>query len=304
LEPDLDPYILIEKDSRIFQDSLKLIIKPFDIFPIYIAEKLGLAAFQKTVLTACAASSQAFILGCQSIERGETDCVIVGGTDSILCMFGIIGFSKLGVLAEPGPEPGTSCKPFDFNRSGTVAGEAAGLCVLVSEKYLEKTGLNPRVEVLGHGNTLDGYQITAPDPKAKGMIRAIDQAVSMAGVSKAEIDYINLHGTGTYLNDPAELLALETVFGDQLKQTPISSTKDRHGHAIAAAGIQELVILFECMSHNIIPSTLNLNKPLRENVADFVMGSNREAPIKIAINNNFSFGGVNTSIVLKNSDIR
>lgn len=299
LGPEMDPLALVEKELNFSSGPLNLVLNPFDIYSIYLAEKLQLAAFQQTVLTACAASTQAFILGCQSIERNETDLVLVGGTDSILNALALIGFSKLGVLAETDQEYGKSCKPFDISRNGTLAGEAAGLCVLVSEEYLEKTGLNPLFEVLGYGNTLDAYQITAPDPQARGMTRAISAAMKSSGLIASEIDYINLHGTGTLLNDPAELLALETVMGDQLTIIPISSTKDRHGHAIAAAGIQELAILFLCMEHHLIPSTLNLTRPVKDGVADFVIGANRKAELLVGMNNNFSFGGVNTSVVVR-----
>ena len=299
LGSEMDPLLLISEQMKTWSGPLNLVLNPFDMYPIYLAEKLGLAAFQKTVLTACAASTQAFILGCQAIARREVDVVLVGGTDSILNLVGLTGFSKLGVLAESDSNPGTSCKPFDVNRKGTLAGEAAGLCLLVSEKYLDRTGGNPSFEVLGHGNTLDAYQITAPDPEAKGMIRAIENALKGSGIKPEEIDTINLHGTGTYLNDPAELLALETVFGNVLNKIPVCSTKDRHGHAIAAAGIQELVVLFECMSNNMVPSTINLTHPIGDSGADFVMGTNRRTPLNIGMSNNFSFGGINTSVVVK-----
>jgi len=302
LGPEMDPLVLLNDGMNVSKGPLNIALNPFDMYPIYLAEKLGLAAFQKTVLTACAASTQAFILGCQSIERAEVDAVLVGGTDSILNLLGLTGFSKLGVLAELDSLLGTSCKPFDVNRSGTLAGEAAGLCLLVSENYLEKSGFNPRFEVLGHGNTLDAYQITAPHPEANGMIRAIRNALTGSGIQAQEIDTINLHGTGTNLNDPCELLAIETIFGNSLHNIPISSTKDRHGHAIAAAGIQELIVLFESMTMGLVPSTLNLTNPIGDGEADFVRGANRKATLDIGMSNNFSFGGINTSVVVQKID--
>jgi 3-oxoacyl-[acyl-carrier-protein] synthase II len=278
---------------------LSAVLNPYDLSSVFIAEKLGLAGFQKTVLTACAASTQAMAQAYAALARGEMDVVVAGGSDSIINLLALLSFSRLGVLASSA-EPGSACKPFDVNRSGTLAGEAAGLCVLASESFLRATGLEPMFELLGYGNTLDAYNIAAPDPLGTGMKRAFSAALHCAGVRSDQVDYINLHGTGTRSNDPVEIDAVVAAFGDAAKTIPMSSTKDRHGHAIAAAGIQELAVLCLCMEHDFVPCNVNLRKPIRESAEiDLVMDQNRNATIRTAVTTNFAFGGVNTALVLR-----
>ena len=272
---------------------------PFDIVSIFLAYKLRLGAFQKSVLTACAASTQAIILGYESIKQGEADMVIVGGADSVINLLSFISFSKLGILAPSNSQSGRICKPFDLNRCGTIAGESAGLCVIAGEELTKEKGFEPKFEILGFGNSLDAYRITSPDPSGDGIKRAIAGALKSSGISPGDIDYINLHGTGTQLNDPVELKTLMEVLGENLKHIPVSSTKDRHGHAIAAAGIQEFAVLCLCMENNLIPCNLNLEKPIIEEDVDLVKIQNREGIINTAMTSNFGFGGVNSSIIIK-----
>jgi 3-oxoacyl-[acyl-carrier-protein] synthase II len=171
--------------------------------------------------------------------------------------------------------------------------------VLAGEDTVEALGLTPGMELAGFGNTLDAYKITAPDPSGKGIKRALQEALSDAGIAPGEVDYINLHGTGTRNNDGVELDSLEYVFGDAFKNVALSSTKDRHGHAIAAAGIQEFAILCECMNNDLIPCNLNLEKPISQGEADLVQYQNREKEINIGMTVNFAFGGVNTALVVR-----
>lgn len=277
---------------------LNALFNPLDVSAIYLAEKLGLGAFQKTTLTACTASTQAITYACDTIKRGEADLVIAGGSDSIINQLAFMAFSKLGIIAPLKSDTENACKPLDVNRSGTLAGEAAGICVLVSESLVKELKLNPLFEMIGYGNSLDGYKITAPDPEGKGMKKAMAQAVNRAKVSAHEIDYINLHGTGTYANDTVELNSLVEVLGKGVEEIPMSSTKDRHGHAIAAAGIQELGVLCIAMENNFIPCNYNLSKPIRKDL-NLIMSVNRNGPLNIGMTNNFAFGGMNTSLIIK-----
>ncbi len=173
------------------------------------------------------------------------------------------------------------------------------MIVLASENSVKKLKLTPKFEILGYGNTLDGYKITAPDPSAIGMIRALSKALSNSGIKPDQVDYINLHGTGTLANDPLELTAIEEVFGSFAKQLPISSTKDRHGHAIAAAGGQEFVITCICMENDFIPCNVNLKKPINETGVRLIKDKNISKRLNICLTNNFAFGGVNTVLAIK-----
>lgn len=275
---------------------LNLTNNPYDVYALYLANKFNAAAFQKSALTACVASTQALGLAYDSISDGRADVVIAGGTDSIINLLALISFGKMGVISETTDQP--SCRPFDANRNGALAGECAGFSILVSEDFLNKHALKPIAEFLGYGNTLDAYKITAPDPGGESMSAAIRQAVEKSGIKPSMIDYINAHGTGTKQNDQLELNCIYKALGEDAKRIPISSTKDRHGHAIAAAGIQELCILLELMKNSRIPANLNLKTSCDPTFN--LVTENFSQKINYALSNNFAFGGVNTVIAIKN----
>jgi 3-oxoacyl-[acyl-carrier-protein] synthase II len=287
---------ILGKPDR-FHENIARAWNPYDIHSLYVAEQLELGAFQRTVLTACTSSTQAVIASIGPVLSGQCDLVVTGGTDSVINPLSLISFGKLGVLPESEGNLLKSCRPFDVSRNGTLAGEAAGFAVIVSENYLEKTGINPICQIVGHGNTLDAYKITAPDPSGQSMMKAISQAVASSGWSIDEFDYIHAHGTGTFQNDSVELEALKSVFDESLKNIPISSTKDRHGHAIAAAGIQELSIVLLCMQNRFIPGTMNLEEPIDPDLK--LIKSNLNTNVDKVLMNNFAFGGINAALALK-----
>ena len=266
---------------------------PYDLYAIYLASKFNAGAFQKSVLTACVSSTQAIALGYDAIQQGEAEVVVAGGADSLINMLALISFGKLGVITESSDD--VSCKPFDVNRNGTLAGESAGFVVLASESFIRSHGLSTKAQLLGYGNTLDAYKITAPDPSGKSMAQAVKDALNSSNISPEQIDYILAHGTGTRQNDQLELNALESVLGSGI---PVSSTKDRHGHAIAAAGIQEFCILLELMKGSFIPRNLNMKTPC-ETSLDLVK-EDRKSRINYALTSNFAFGGINTVLAVKN----
>ena len=278
--------------------GLNMMNNAYDIYSMFLAQKFNAQAFQKTVLTACVSSTQAIAQAFDSISRGKTDMVVAGGTDSIINFLGIVSFGKLGVIQET--EEAISCTPFDQNRYGALAGEAAGFAVMVSEDFIKKHQIEPIAEVVGYGNTLDAFKITAPDPSGEAMAMAISNALNSAGISPTDIDYINAHGTGTKQNDATELLAIRKALGDEAHRIPISTTKDRHGHAIAAAGIQEVSILLELMQAGIMPGNLHMKNPIKEDMN--LLRENVNSEIRYALSSNFAFGGINTVLVLKKID--
>lgn len=280
-------------------DGIRTVLNPPDFIAMYLAGKLKLAAFQQVIKTACAASTQSIAMAFNRIRCGEADMALAGGTDSIIDMISYTAFSKLGVVAADRVPENETCRPFDISRDGTLAGESASLIVLAGEKAVQKMSLEPRLEIMGYGNTLDGHKITAPDPNARGMIRSLEQALTHSGIPPEQVDYINLHGTGTLANDPLELEAVRHVFGEYAEELPISSTKDRHGHAIAAAGGQEFVITCLCMENDLIPSNVNLKKPIDDSGVRLVKNENITGRLKICLTSNFAFGGVNTVLAVK-----
>jgi len=267
-----------------------------DLYGAYFQQEIAGVAFCRNLMTACSSSTQALAFGAANILAGKADLVLAGGTDSIINQFAYISFGKLGVLS---PD---RCRPFDVGRNGTLAGECAGFTLLASEAFVLEHKLKPKAALIGFGNSMDAYKITAPDPSGAGVERALRSAIVMAGIRPEQIDYINAHGTGTRSNDEAELRAIERVVGEAAPQIHVSSTKDRHGHAIAAAGIQEFHVLTTCMKANLIAANLSFSNPLRTNL-QLPFGENKIQPIKYALTNNFAFGGVNCSLVLENLNL-
>ena len=178
LKEDKNPIVELYLSLNENGTKLNVMNNPYDLYSLYIADKFQAGAFQKTILTACVSSTQAIAFGVDHIKRGDAEVVVSGGTDSIVNTLAMISFGKLGVIPET--EDGKSCKPFDSNRKGTLAGECAGLVVLASEKYIIENNLEPVAEVLGCGNTLDAYKITAPDPEGNSMVNAIEHAVALS----------------------------------------------------------------------------------------------------------------------------
>lgn len=280
------------------ENRVPIFQNPLDLSSLYLAEELGLGAFQKTVISACTSSTQAIALAYRSIHRGDTDIVLTGGTDSILNLMAYTAFGKLGVIAKSDKAVHEYCKPFDKNRTGALVGEAAGLCLMVGEEFVKKHGLKPKFEMIGYGNSLDGYKITSADPTGKGMKSVVKMAIEMGGIKASDIDYVNLHGTGTRLNDELEIESFLSVVGEQGQGISVSSTKSRHGHAIAAAGIQEFNLLCKCMEENFVPATMNLENPVVGNEID-LLKENKNKELKVGMTNNFAFGGVNTSLIIR-----
>ena len=300
------PIILEPSDSFLFLEELNknasrvnMVLNPVDVSSIFLANKFGAAAFQKTIVTACAASSQAIGYAARAIRRGQADVVLAGGADSLLNVFGIIAFTKLGVIQQPKGDPRWTCRPLDKTRNGTVLGEGAGLVLLASGAAVKKNGWKPTAEIAGFGNSLDGYKITAPDPTGEGMKRALREAAREADLRPGALDYINLHGTGTRANDSVELDSVNEILGSEESPVPVSSTKDRHGHLIGAAGVIEFNTTLGAMENGKMPGTINLRNPIEVSGLKLFSEAVRKAELDTCATNSFAFGGVNTVIIIK-----
>ncbi|HFC00539.1 MAG TPA: beta-ketoacyl-[acyl-carrier-protein] synthase family protein [Phaeodactylibacter sp.] len=306
LEKELQSLFNLENDAyreliatqNNHQANINTVWNPYDIHSIYIAEKLKLGAFQESILTACTSSTQAIAFGFDKIKNDKSDLVVCGGTDSIINVLALASFGKLGVIPESDGSDLTSCMPFDVNRKGTLAGEAAGLTVLVSESFARENNLTPIAEIISYGNTLDGYKITAPDPSGLAMQKAMNTALLNAKLTPKDIDYIQAHGTATRHNDEIELKAIEAVFGEASPNVLVSSTKDRHGHAIAAAGIQEFNVLLNSMENDFIPANTHFKNSIQTPL-NLVTENIHNHKIKYALTNNFAFGGINTVLLIR-----
>jgi 3-oxoacyl-[acyl-carrier-protein] synthase I len=254
-----------------------------DLFSLarFVRAALDLHGPTFSASTACASTARSFMDAWHLIESGICDAAVVGGADS-LCRTTLYGFTALDLIS---PEP---CRPGDATRNGISIGEAAGFALL------ERSGSEKGVALLGCGATSDGYHMSAPDPRAGGAIGAMQQALAAARLAPAEVDYINLHGTGTRANDAMEDVAVTEVFGTE---TPCSSTKGWSGHTLGASGILEAAIAMLCLRHDLLPGCLGVTR-LDPSFRARVLVDNRSAPVRRVMTNSFGFGGINCSLVL------
>jgi 3-oxoacyl-[acyl-carrier-protein] synthase-1 len=251
-----------------------------DMFSLarFVRTMLQLRGPAMVISTACTSSAQTFIDALHLIESGVCDAAVVGGADS-LCGTTLHGFASLDLIS-PGP-----CSPCDAERAGISVGEAAGFALL------ERAG--DGIQFLGCGASCDGYHMSAPHPRAAGAIAAMHAALAASGLAAADIDYINLHGTGTRANDAAEDVAVTSVFGPD---TPCSSTKGWTGHTLGASGIVEAFIAGLCIRHGFVPGGLNLTRTDPEFRAA-VLTDNATRAVRRVMSNAFGFGGINCSLV-------
>jgi 3-oxoacyl-(acyl-carrier-protein) synthase len=252
-----------------------------------IADRFNIKHYIATVSTACSSSANAILIGARLIRHNRLDKVLVGGTDA-LTRFTISGFNSLEILSH---EP---CKPFDENRNGITLGEGAGYLLLESEETADPGSII--CEVAGYGNANDAFHITASSPEGKGATLAMKKALESAKISPGEIDYINAHGTGTYMNDLSELTALAKVFNNNIPK--FSSTKGFTGHTLAAAGAIEAIISCLAIKHSFIPANLNYKNRMKEIPFEPVNEFIDNFEVYNVLSNSFGFGGNNTSIIL------
>lgn len=249
----------------------------------FVKDYLGLEGPSTVISAACASSSKVFADAWQWIATGVCDAVVVGGVDS-LCLMTLRGFNALELLSR-GP-----CRPNDAARTGLSIGEAAGFALLERPSGA-KAG---DVALLGYGEASDAHHMSSPHPEGKGAIMAMTAALTRAGLTPADIDYVNLHGTGTKANDRIEDLAVSRTLGETV---PVSSTKGWTGHTLGAAGIIEALICALCLREGLLPQNLNLQQ-LDPDFRCAVQQVTEERSIRRVLSNSFGFGGSNCSLVL------
>lgn len=254
-----------------------------------IAAALGIIDFVTTVSTACSSSVNALIFGSNLIKTGQLDRVVVGGTDSVT-RFTLNGFNTLMILDK------TGCHPFDENRAGLTLGEGAAYLVLESEEVVAKEAKDVLAVVSGYGNANDAYHQTASSPDGTGAFLAMSKALQMSSLRPSDIDYINVHGTGTRNNDLSEGVAMERIFGAHMP--PFSSTKGYTGHTLGAAGAVEAVISVLALQHRVIFPNLHFSTPMNELHIQPVKHLKENAGIRNVLSNSFGFGGNNSALVL------
>ena len=264
-----------------------------------IAMQFGLLGYNTTVVTACAAGTQALGDAANVIRNGLADIVISGGTEAGFCQLGLGGFAVMRALSSRNDDPTAASRPFDADRDGFVPGEGAGIIVLESEASARRRGVDFSVELAGFGSSADAHHLVMPDADGAGPIRAINWALEDAGAQPGEIDYVNAHGTSTPLNDASETRALKEALGAAAQQIPISSTKSMIGHIFGAAGGLESIAAIRSIDEGRIHPTINYTTPDPECDLDYVPNETRTAEVNAVLKNSFGFGGQNACLVFR-----
>jgi 3-oxoacyl-[acyl-carrier-protein] synthase II len=250
-------------------------------------------------LTACAASTQAIGEATEILRRGDADIMIGGGAHSMIHPFGVTGFNRLTALSTANENPARASRPFDAHRGGFVLGEGAGMVILETLEHAKARNAPILAEIVGYGSTADAYRITDQHPEGEGAIAAMKEALADAGLTPADIQYLNAHGTGTRENDGNETVAIKAVFGSIARSCPVSSIKSMMGHLIAAAGAVELICCVLAIRDNILPPTMNLENADPECDLDYVPNKARPAKVDVVMSNSFGFGGQNDTIIVR-----
>jgi 3-oxoacyl-[acyl-carrier-protein] synthase II len=254
-----------------------------------IADFLGITGFMTTISTACSSSANSIMFGAQLIKAGFVDRVIAGGTDSVT-KFTLNGFNTLMILDKNG------CRPFDENRAGLTLGEGAAFVVLESEQIVKAQNKKPLAELKGYGNANDAYHQTASSPEGTGAFLVMEKALKLSGMNPSEIDYVNVHGTGTQNNDLSEGIALQKVFGENMP--PFSSTKSYTGHTLGAAGALEAVISVMALNHGVLFPNLRFETPMKGLNISPISELKLNVELNNILSNSFGFGGNNSTLIL------
>jgi len=266
-----------------------------------LTRRFGIHGYATSVHTACASGGQAIGTALKLIRRGSVDYALAGGFDSMISPVGLGGFCLLSAVSADNDEPQRASRPFDATRNGFVLGEGAGFVVLEEWEAARRRGAHIYAELAGDGNSLSSYRITDSPPDGDGPIQSMRAALADAGAAPEDVDYINAHGTSTYMNDKSESAAIHTVFGDRTADVAVSSTKSSMGHLIAAAGAVEVVVCALTIRHGELPMNANLRERDPDCDLNLVVAPTRRR-VRMTLSNSFGFGGSNSCVALRHPD--
>ena len=263
-----------------------------------VSIRFGFRGPNYATVSACASSAHAISDSLRIIQRGEADVMVCGGAEATITASSLAGFCQARAMSVRNDEPERASRPFDKERDGFVMGEGSAILVLESLDHARARGARIYAELLGSGMSADAYHITAPHPDGIGARRAMEIALSDAGLRPDQIDYINTHGTATDLGDIAETRAIKEVLGEHAYRIPCNSTKSMIGHLLGAAGALEMIVTIKSIVEGKVHPTRNLDTPDPQCDLDYVPGATRPVSIRYALSNSFGFGGHNVCLVV------
>ena len=295
-----------EEQHDLYRERGASKISPFFI-PMFIADiAAGLVSMRVhargpnyATVSACSTGAHAIGEAFRTIQYGDADVMITGGTEATVTPMAIGGFANMKALSERNDSPATASRPFYLTRDGFVMGEGCGIVVLEELEHARARGAAIYGEIVGYGATADAHQLTAPAPEGEGAQRAMRRALADAGLTTADIQYINAHGTSTPAGDVAETMAIAKVFGDRVGNINISSTKSATGHMLGAAGAVEFIIATLATRDGVAPPTINYETPDPDIALNITPNHPVKRPIHVALSNNFGFGGHNVTLAVR-----
>ncbi len=294
----------LEENYDEFRERGAKAISPFTVPKVIpnmpagnVAIALGINGPNFAPLSACATGAHAIGMALLMLRTGAADVILAGGTESTITPFVLNGYTAMGALSKRNDSPATASRPFDKTRDGFLMGEGAGVVVMETLEHAKARGAEPICEVAGFGATADAFGLAQPDPEATWTTRAMQVALNDAGLSPADVQYVNAHGTSTPANDRSEAMAIRRVFGETLPM--VSSIKSMIGHTLGAAGAIETAATALAIRYGIVPPTINYTTPDEEIELDVVPNEARRARVDAALSNSFGFGGQNGVVALK-----
>jgi 3-oxoacyl-[acyl-carrier-protein] synthase II len=295
-----------EEQHDVYRERGQSKISPFFI-PMFIADiAAGIVSMRfnakgpnYATVSACATSAHAIGDAFRTIQYGDADVMITGGSEATVTPMAIGGFANMKALSERNETPATASRPFDATRDGFVMGEGAGVVILEELEHARKRGATIYAEIVGYGATGDAYHLTAPAPDGEGAQRAMKRALGDAKLGVGDIQYINAHGTSTPANDLNETKAIKAVFGDAAKGINVSSTKSATGHMLGAAGAVEFIICTHVVRECIVPPTINYQNPDPELDLNYTPNAAAKRDVRAALSNSFGFGGHNVALAVR-----
>lgn len=272
-----------------------------DLSAGHISIRYGFRGPNFVTVSACASSTNAIYDAFTYIRLGKADVIVTGGSEAAVCEAGVGGFNAMKALSERNDSPETASRPYDKDRDGFVLGEGGGALILEEYEHAKKRGAKIYAEVIGGGMSADAYHITAPHPEGAGITKVMEHALEDAGITPADVDYINTHGTSTPLGDIGEIRAIQKVFGEHAYRMNISSTKSMTGHLLGAAGAIEALACIMAIHKSVVPPTINhfTDDEGLDPKLNLTFNKAQKREVKVALSNTFGFGGHNFSILLK-----